>query len=66
MEQHRLLFEAIIEGRADDARYFAGQHIQYAQNVLSQQHENDRRMERSLRRNNLGTAARADKSAREH
>ncbi|MEP1216428.1 MAG: GntR family transcriptional regulator [Marinobacter sp.] len=50
MEQHRLLFEAIIEGRADDARHFAGQHIQYAQNVLSEQHENDRRMQRSLRR----------------
>lgn len=50
MEQHRLLFEAIIEGRADDARHFAGQHIEYAQNVLSEQYENDRRMERSLRR----------------
>jgi GntR family transcriptional repressor for pyruvate dehydrogenase complex len=52
IEQHRLLFEAIIEGRADDARHFAGHHIQYAQNVLSRKHENDQRMERSLRRNN--------------
>lgn len=50
MDQHRLLFEAIIEGRADDARHFAGQHLQYAQQVLSEQHESDQRMERSLRR----------------
>ncbi|KPP99417.1 GntR family transcriptional regulator [Marinobacter sp. HL-58] len=50
MEQHRLLFEAIIEGRAEDARHFAGQHIQYAQQVLSEQLENHRRLERSQRR----------------
>ena len=50
MEQHRLLFEAIIDGRADEARQFAGQHIEYAQDVLSEHHESNRRMERSLRR----------------
>jgi GntR family transcriptional repressor for pyruvate dehydrogenase complex len=55
-EQHRLMFEAIIEGRADDARHFAGQHLQYAQQVLSEQHENDQRMERSMRRNSAGLA----------
>lgn len=66
MEQHRRLFEAIIEGRADDARYFAGQHIQYAQHVLSEQHESDRRMERSLRRTTRGVAAETDRPAKEH
>jgi GntR family transcriptional repressor for pyruvate dehydrogenase complex len=53
IEQHRLLFEAIIEGRAEDARHYAGQHIQHAQNVLSEQHESDKRMARSLRREGL-------------
>lgn len=53
-EQHGSLFEAIMEGRADDARHHAGQHLQYAQNVLSEQHESDKRMARSLRRDRLG------------
>lgn len=61
MDQHRLLFEAIIEGRADDARYFAGQHIQYAQRVLSEKHESDQRMERSLRRDGPGLKGKAQK-----
>lgn len=65
MEQHRLMFEAIIEGRADDARHFAGQHIQYAQRVLSERQESERRMERSLRRKSPGTAAKANKPAEE-
>ncbi|MDL0431726.1 GntR family transcriptional regulator [Marinobacter sp. TBZ242] len=66
MEQHRLLFEAIIEGRADDARHFAGHHIQYALQALSEQNESDRRLERSLRRNSQGTTAIPGKPAREH
>lgn len=53
MEQHRLLFEAIMESRADDARELAGRHILYVQKVLSERSENHRRLERSLRRDKL-------------
>lgn len=53
VEQHRTLFEAIMESRAEDARDLAGTHILYVQEVLSERSENHRRMERSLRRDKL-------------
>ena len=52
-DQHRMLFEAIMESRAEDARELAGTHIQYVQKVLSERSENHRRLERSLRRDKL-------------
>jgi len=52
-EQHRRLFTAIMEGRADDAREIAGTHIQYVQQVLSERSESHRRLERSIRRDSL-------------
>ncbi len=53
LEQHQQLFEAIMAGRAEDAREIAGLHIQYVQGVLSEQFESHRRLERSLRRDKL-------------
>lgn len=53
VEQHRMLYEAITEGRADEARELAGKHILYVQQVLSERSENNRRLERSLRRDKL-------------
>ncbi|MBD3639794.1 MAG: GntR family transcriptional regulator [Marinobacter sp.] len=52
-EQHRLLFSAIMQGRADDAREIAGTHIQYVQQVLSERSESHRRLERAIRRDSL-------------
>lgn len=49
-QQHRLLFNAIMEGRAEDARSLAGTHIQYVQRVLSERSETRRRQERESRR----------------
>ena len=48
-----MLYEAITEGRADEARELAGKHILYVQQVLSERSENNRRLERSLRRDKL-------------
>lgn len=53
IEQHRMLFEAIVTGRAEAARDIASHHIEYVQGVLSEQFENHRRLERSLRRDRL-------------
>lgn len=52
-QQHQQLFDAIMAGRAEDARDIAGLHIQYVQGVLSEQFESHRRLERSLRRDQL-------------
>ncbi|HEY9120906.1 MULTISPECIES: GntR family transcriptional regulator [Marinobacter] len=52
-EQHRLLFDAIMDGRAEDARELAGTHIEYVQQVLSERSENHRRLERAMRRDKL-------------
>ncbi|KEF30127.1 Lactate-responsive regulator LldR in Enterobacteria, GntR family [Marinobacter nitratireducens] len=51
--QHQALFNAIMEGRAEDARRFAGSHIQFVQEQLSERHENDRRLERAKRRERM-------------
>ena len=52
-QQHQLLFNAIMEGRADNAREIAGTHIQYVQQVLSERSESHRRLERAIRRDSL-------------
>lgn len=50
IDQHSELYRAIIEGRADDARAIAGHHIEFVQQTISEHSENQRRRERSLRR----------------
>ena len=49
-EQHRQLFEAIIEGRADEARECSQRHIDYVQEVLHEGGEEAKRMARAQRR----------------
>lgn len=50
VDQHKALFEAIMAGRADDARAIAGEHINYVQNVLQESAEENQRTARALRR----------------
>ncbi|WP_303290190.1 GntR family transcriptional regulator [Marinobacter sp. SS5-14b] len=50
IDQHQALFTAVVEGRADDARAIAGEHIQFVQKTISEHTENERRRERALRR----------------
>ena len=49
-EQHRQLFEAIIEGRADEARECSQRHIDYVQEVLHEGGEEAKRLARAQRR----------------
>ncbi|HDZ54998.1 MAG TPA: FCD domain-containing protein [Pseudomonas xinjiangensis] len=49
-DQHQQLYRAIMEGRADDARTCASQHLDYVQEVLAQSREQDERRARSQRR----------------
>ena len=48
--QHGALFEAIMQGRADEARRLASEHISYVQEVLDQSQQESVRMARSQRR----------------
>lgn len=57
MRQHRELFEAIIEGRAEEARQIASRHIHYVQEVLSEARQEVRREERARRRGGLRDSA---------
>ena len=50
VEQHQALFAAIMQGRAEDARKIASEHISYVQDVLAQSQEENRRMARAQRR----------------
>lgn len=50
MNQHRALYEAIMQRRAEDARNLMRQHIDYVQEVLDAGHEHDRRLARAHRR----------------
>lgn len=49
-EQHRALYEAIIGGRAEEARTCSQQHIDYVQEVLVEGGEEARRLARAQRR----------------
>ena len=49
-EQHRALFEAIIEGRADEARERASLHIDYVREVLEEGQQEVKRLARAQRR----------------
>ena len=50
ISQHRELFEAITEHRADDARASASRHIGYVQTVLAERREEEHRLARAQRR----------------
>ncbi|WP_372982614.1 FCD domain-containing protein [Marinobacter sediminum] len=52
--QHQALFDAIMEGRADDARRIAGEHISYVQGMLEEREEESRRLARAQRRERPG------------
>ena len=49
-EQHRALFEAIVEGRADEARERASLHIDYVREVLEEGQQEVKRLARAQRR----------------
>ncbi|KAB0548213.1 GntR family transcriptional regulator [Pseudomonas argentinensis] len=51
--QHRALFEAIMEGRAEDARELSNQHIDYVQEVLADVVQQEARERRAQRRQGL-------------
>jgi len=53
IEQHRALFQAIIDGRAEDARALSNRHIDYVQEVLADVQQQVRREERAQRRGRL-------------
>lgn len=50
MAQHRALYHAIAEGRADDARRLSGEHLHYVRDVLAEAREEVQRTERAHRR----------------
>ena len=50
MRQHQELFEAIVAGRAEEARVISNRHIHYVQEVLSEVQQEARREARSRRR----------------
>lgn len=58
-EQHRQLYQAIVEGRQEDARAIAGEHIEFVQQTISERTETERRRKRALRREKGNTDARA-------
>lgn len=51
--QHRELYQAIVEGRAEDARQSSSRHITYVQEVLEEARQEVQRTERAQRRNHL-------------
>lgn len=52
-QQHRALYEAIIERRAEEAREISHQHIQYVQEVLEESQLEAQRLARSQRRQGI-------------
>lgn len=50
LDQHRALYHAIMERRAEDARQLVYAHLDYVQDVLTEAHNEARRIERSQRR----------------
>ncbi len=53
MRQHRELYEAIVEGRAEEARGISNRHIHYVREVLSEVQQEARREARARRRQGL-------------
>lgn len=56
MQQHRDLYRAIMEGRADDARALSNRHLHYVEEVLTEAQHTARRVERARRRTPLSHA----------
>jgi GntR family transcriptional repressor for pyruvate dehydrogenase complex len=50
MQQHRELYEAIIAGRAEEAREAANRHLSYVQEVLAEVQQEAQRLARAQRR----------------
>ncbi len=50
MQQHRDLYRAIMEGRADEARELSSRHLRYVEEVLTEARHAARRVERAQRR----------------
>ncbi|WGK61242.1 FCD domain-containing protein [Halopseudomonas sp. SMJS2] len=50
MRQHQELLEAIIEGRAEDARRHASEHIDFVREVLAERQQEEQRRSRAKRR----------------
>jgi len=50
LAQHQRLFQAIMEGQAEQARGIAGDHIAFVQSAISQHSEEETRKQRALRR----------------
>ncbi|SDI08196.1 FCD domain-containing protein [Pseudomonas panipatensis] len=50
MRQHRELYEAIMQGRAEEARAISHRHILYVQEVLEEAQDEARRLQRAQRR----------------
>jgi GntR family transcriptional repressor for pyruvate dehydrogenase complex len=60
IDQHQRLFDAIMEGRADDARAIAAEHISFVQQTISEHTESVRRRARAtLRRDTRPDAEQA-------
>ena len=60
IDQHQRLFDAIMEGRADDARRIAAEHISFVQQTISEHTESVRRQARAtLRRDTRPDAEQA-------
>lgn len=53
IDQHRELYQAIIEGRADDAREVSSRHLLYVQEVLEEVRQQVQRTARAERRNRI-------------
>ncbi len=50
IQQHRALFEAIMEGRAEDARNAAHEHLVFVEDSLLELERAETRAQRALRR----------------
>jgi len=50
IDQHKRLYEAIVQGREEAARAAAGEHIQFVQQTISERTETEQRRKRALRR----------------
>ncbi|HWV10675.1 MULTISPECIES: FCD domain-containing protein [unclassified Pseudomonas] len=53
INQHRALYQAIIEGRAEEARQLSNRHIDYVQEVLAEVQQETQRVARAQRRSGL-------------
>lgn len=55
ISQHRALYEAIIQGRGEEARALSNRHIDYVQEVLAEVRQEAQREARAQRRSEVGS-----------